>query len=76
VNNVLSNDNIKRSVIHIINKQLKELFFINTEQNGVNQLQLETYWTDFLQTIVDLGNGKILKNFRLSLEMEEPDPNV
>jgi hypothetical protein len=75
MNNIISNNNIKRSLIHIVNKQLKEPFFINTEQNGANQLQLETYWTDFLQTIVDLGNGKILKNFRLSLEMEEQDPN-
>jgi hypothetical protein len=76
VRNIVSNDNIKRSVIHIINNELKELFIVNNEQKGVKQLILENHWTDFLKTMVDLGNTKILKNFQLNLVMEEEETNV
>jgi hypothetical protein len=41
------------------------------KQIEVQQLILETQWTDFLQRLVDFGNKHYLKNFQYSLVMEE-----
>jgi hypothetical protein len=66
------NQNIKYSVIHIIDKELKQLFKV--EQNRVvSEILLENRWTDFLQTLVDFGNTSFLRNFQFRLEMEEQD---
>jgi hypothetical protein len=37
---------------------------------------METQWTDKLQRLVDLGNSKFLKNFKLKLEMYEDNDQV
>jgi hypothetical protein len=37
----------------------------------VEQLNLETSWTHFIQNQVDFGNKHYLKNFQYSLVMEE-----
>jgi hypothetical protein len=66
---IATNENIKHSVIHIINKELKKFFNIGNDR--VNQLLQENYWTDVLQTLVDFGNSRFQKNFRYRLEMEE-----
>jgi hypothetical protein len=66
------NQNIKYSVIHIIDKELKQLFKV--EQNRVvSEILLENRWTDFLQTLVDFGNTSFLRNLQFRLEMEEQD---
>lgn len=39
----------------------------------VEQLNLETLWTDFIQNQVDFGNKHYLRNFSLRLEMEVND---
>jgi hypothetical protein len=36
----------------------------------VEQLNLETWWTDYIQNQVDFGNKHYLRNFSLRLEME------
>ena len=36
----------------------------------VDQIIIEIHWTDFLQTLVEFGNSKLLKNFQYRLEME------
>ena len=41
----------------------------------VEQLNLETRWTDFIQNQVDFGNKLYLRNFSLRLEMEVNDDN-
>jgi hypothetical protein len=70
MSNLLTNDSIKDSVIQIINKELKKFFNIGNDRR-VNQLLRENYWTDMLQTLVDFGNSRFLKNFKYRLEMEE-----
>jgi len=42
-------------------------------RTGVEQLNLETWWTDFIQNQVDFGNKHYLRNFSLRLEMEVND---
>jgi hypothetical protein len=42
----------------------------------VEQLNLETWWTDFIQNQVDFGNKHYLRNFSLRLEMEVNDDNM
>jgi hypothetical protein len=37
---------------------------------GVEQINLETSWTDFIHYQVDFGNKHYLRNFSLRLEME------
>jgi hypothetical protein len=39
----------------------------------VEQLNLETRWTDHIQNQVDFGNKHYLRNFSLRLEMEVED---
>jgi hypothetical protein len=36
----------------------------------VDKLIIETRWTDFLQSLVEFGNSKLLENFQYRLEME------
>jgi hypothetical protein len=45
------------------------------KRTEVEQLNLETQWTDFLQSLVDFGNKHYLRNFSLRLEMEVNDDN-
>jgi hypothetical protein len=40
---------------------------------GVEQINLETRWTDFIQNQLDFGNKHYLGNFSLRLEMEVND---
>jgi len=42
------------------------------KRTEVQQLNLETSWTDFIQNQVDFGNKHYLRNFSLRLGME-PD---
>lgn len=37
----------------------------------LDQLDLELWWTDYLQKLVDYGNNYLLKSFRLRLVMDE-----
>jgi hypothetical protein len=37
---------------------------------GVDQLNLETWWTDHIQSLIDFGNRRYLGSFSLRLEME------
>jgi hypothetical protein len=37
---------------------------------AIEQVMLETKWTDGLQELVDYGNSNVLKNFKLRLEMD------
>jgi hypothetical protein len=67
---ILPDQNLKYSVIHIIEKELKQAFNLD---DRVSQILIENRWTDFLQTLVDLGNTNFLRNFRYRLEMEERD---
>jgi hypothetical protein len=69
MSNLVTNENIKDSVIHIIDKEIKKIF--NTGNDRVNLILQENYWTDVLQYLVDFGNSRFLKNFRYRLEMEE-----
>lgn len=39
-------------------------------RNGVQQLNLENWWTDRVQKLIDYGNKHYLRNFSLRLEME------
>lgn len=36
----------------------------------VDQIIIETRWTDFLQSLVEFGNSNLLQNFQYRLEME------
>lgn len=40
---------------------------------AVQQVIVETEWTDDLQNLVDFGNKQILRNFSLRLEMDDGD---
>jgi hypothetical protein len=42
--------------------------------SAVQQLIIETEWTNFLQNFVDLGDKQILRNFSLRLEMDYDNP--
>jgi hypothetical protein len=66
---IVTNGDIKDSVIHILNRELKKFF--NTGNDTVNQVLQENLWTDVLQTLIDFGNSRFLKNFQYRLEMEE-----
>lgn len=46
------------------------------KRTEVEQLNLETWWTDFIQNQVDFGNKHYLRNFSLRLEMEVNDDNM
>jgi hypothetical protein len=35
------------------------------------QIVLECKWTDFVQRLVEFGNGAILRNFQFRLQMED-----
>jgi hypothetical protein len=43
------------------------------KRTEVQQLNLETQWTDYIQNQVDFGNKHYLRNFSLRLEMEVND---
>jgi hypothetical protein len=68
MSSIVTNGNIKGSLVHIINKEIKK---INTGNDRVSLILQENYWTDVLQCLVDFGNSRFLKNFRYRLEMEE-----
>ena len=53
------------------NKSFHKAAIAIRKQIEVQQLILETQWTDFLQSLVDFGNKHYLKNFQYSLVMEE-----
>jgi hypothetical protein len=36
----------------------------------VDQIIIETRWTEFLQSLVEFGNSNLLQNFQYRLEME------
>lgn len=40
------------------------------EFGKVDQLIIETRWTEFLQSLVEFGNSNLLQNFQYRLEME------
>ena len=40
---------------------------------AVDQILIESEWTDYIQNLVDFGNCHYLKNFFLKLEMEYED---
>ena len=51
-------------------------FFAKTLRSSpVDQIVLETRWTDHMQNLVDFGNQNYLKNFSLKLVMEYDDNN-
>lgn len=57
---------------HNLIKDAGNKFFSKTKcPSPVEQIILETQWTDNLQRLVDFGNRRYLKNFFLRLEMEE-----
>jgi hypothetical protein len=55
------------------NKRLHKAATAIRKLTEVEQLNLETWWTDFIQNQVDFGNKHFLKNFSLRLEMEVED---
>jgi hypothetical protein len=42
----------------------------NRQFGKVDQIIIETRWTDFLQSLVEFGNSNLLQNFQCRLEME------
>jgi hypothetical protein len=42
----------------------------NRQFGKVDQIIIETQWTDFLQSLVEFGNSNLLQNFQYRLEME------
>ena len=42
-------------------------------RTGIEQLNLETQWTDHIQRLIDYGNKHYLRNFYLKIEMEDTE---
>jgi len=54
-----------------INIEILKLFALEKRKFGqVDQIIIETRWTEFLQSLVEFGNSKLLENFQYRLEME------
>ena len=59
INKIINNP--KNKAFHSLKKR---------EFGKVDQMVIETRWTDFLQSLVEFGNSNLLQNFQYSLEME------
>ena len=44
--------------------------------SAVQQLIIETEWTNHIQNLVDFGNKRLLRNFSLRLEMDDDEPEM
>lgn len=47
-----------------------------TIRTGVEQLNLETWWTDRVQKLIDYGNKNYLRNYSLRLEIEGNEDDI
>jgi hypothetical protein len=57
----------------VISNLKNKAFHTPKKLTGVEQLNLENEWTNYLLNLVGLGNTHILKNFRYWLVMEDTD---
>jgi len=44
--------------------------------SAVQQISIETEWTNHIQNLVDFGNKRLLRNFSLRLEMDDDEPEM
>lgn len=63
---------IYKTIINLGNKDLhyESSVFFQQKLTSVEQIIIETEWTDAIQRLVDFVNKNYLKNFMLRLELE------